>query len=234
MHHSIVKNPQAEAQASTELAAAKERERALEAQLRELGIEPKVKTAVAPAAPTVIRHNMVPGVGNSSQNIGAMHHVITGPGMLANAGTPLAAPVAQFDAVTRVRDEVPGDFIIANQYGPEYVGVDGRMHSDVVGQVQIPKAQLGLRAGDEIVHVARVAVHAAPTQRAVEHRQMLIAQGKLKSPAQIAAAKNRQLPAIGEAIEREEVAIQPVTRSFAEVDAAEERFALIELGDDKR
>jgi hypothetical protein len=233
MHHSIVKSPQAQAEeASGELAAAKQRAEALEAQLKDLGVEPAVRAPVAaPAVPTVIRHNMVPGVGNAP---GAMHHQIVPAGGLAHATQPSAAPVAQFDAVTRVRDEVPGDTIIANQYAPTgQYDQNGRPIEAIVGQIAIPKINLGLRPGEEIVHVSRVAVHAAATQSALEHQRMLIAQGKLRAPGQV-VAKRLPMPTIGETIEREEAPVQPVSHADVDLDKTATRFALIELGDGKR
>ena len=123
--------------------------------------------------------------------------------------------VAEFDAVTRVRDEVVGDVYICNQYDA---------YGTVVGQVAVPK---GPGSGGEIIHVAKVQVHNAPTPQAIAHQELLIAQGKLRAPGAALAPQRQVKRPVEITLESENE--QPVTQSHAS--DTEERFALIELGD---
>ena len=199
MHHSIVKSQQAEVE---ELESAKRRAEVLEKQLRDLGVEPAAAARAAVAAPAgaVVREFRMDNGARKVQIVatggpaGSLGSGSMGPGTL----------VAEFDAVTRVRDEVEGDVYICNQYDA---------YGTVVGQVAVPK---GPGSGGEIIHVAKVQVHNAPTPQAIAHQELLIRQVKrpVKRPVEITLESENE---------------QPVTQSHAS--DTEERFALIELGD---
>jgi hypothetical protein len=210
MHHSIHKSVQAEAD---ELEATKRRAEALEKQLRELGVEPAAAARAAVAAPAgaVVREFRMDNGARKVQIVatggpaGSLGSGSMGPGTL----------VAEFDAVTRVRDEVEGDVYICNQYDA---------YGTVVGQVAVPK---GPGSGGEIIHVAKVQVHNAPTPQAIAHQELLIAQGKLRAPGAALAPQRQVKRPVEITLESENE--QPVTQSHAS--DTEERFALIELGD---
>jgi hypothetical protein len=212
VYHSIQKSVQAEAE---ELEATKRRAEALERQLRDLGVEPKVAAAAVAQAPASATGMAVREyrMDNGARRVQIM--ATNGPaGSLGSGQMGPGTLIAEFDAVTRVRDEVEGDAYICNVYGP-----DGKT---VVNQVAVPKGPMG---GAEIIHVAKVQVHNAPTAAALEHQQLLIAQGKLRAPDAVVQKQVKRLPV--EITLTDEV--QPVTRAHA--DETEERFALIELGD---
>ena len=220
MHHSITKSVQAEAE---ELEVTKRRADALEKQLRELGVEPTTAAkaaAAAPATATVREYRMDNGARKvqimaTNGPAGALGASSMGPGTL----------IAEFDAVTRVRDEIEGDYYTCNVYAPsgQYDG-NGKSIDVVVGQRMVAK---GTGSGGEIIHVAKVQVHDAPTARAIEHQQLLIAQGKLRAPGAVKEIlRPRELPEIVMPVE--------VGHGSSQVDEVEERFALIELGDKER
>ena len=207
MHHSIVKSQQAEAD---ELEATKRRAEALEKQLRELGVEPAAAARAAVAAPAgaVVREFRMDNGARKVQIVatggpaGSLGSGSMGPGTL----------VAEFDAVTRVRDEVEGDVYICNQYDA---------YGTVVGQVAVPK---GPGSGGEIIHVAKVQVHNAPTPQAIAHQELLIAQGKLRAPGDVRPLPQRIVRELPEQI-------VPVEVGHGKTEEVEERFALIELGE---
>jgi hypothetical protein len=207
MHHSITKSVQAEAD---ELEATKRRAEALEKQLRELGVEPKVAATAAATAPAgaVVREFRM---DNGARRV----QIVATNGPAGSLGSGQMGPgtlVAEFDAVTRVRDEVEGDFYICNQYD---------QYGNVIGQTSVPK---GPQSGSEIIHVAKVQVHNAPTQKALEHQELLIAQGKLRAPGDVVKPVRKQLPVEITLVDQDE-------QTVGHADETEERFALIELGD---
>jgi hypothetical protein len=212
VHHSIVKSQQAEVE---ELESAKRRAEALEKQLRDLGVEPKVAAVAVAKAPADATQMAVREfrMDNGARRVQIM--ATNGPaGSLGSGSMGPGTLIAEFDAVTRVRDEVEGDHYICNVYGP-----DGKT---VINQVAVPKGPMG---GAEIIHVAKVQVHNAPTQQAIEHQQMLIAQGKLRAPgAVVSQPQRKQLPV--------EITLEGENeQTVSHADATEERFALIELGE---
>jgi hypothetical protein len=211
MHHSIQKSVQAEAE---ELEATKRRAEALEKQLRELGVEPTVAARAVAQAPagtagmTVREYRM----DNGARRVQIM--ATNGPaGSLGSGSMGPGTLIAEFDAVTRVRDEVAGDVYICNQYDS---------YGTVIGQVTVPK---GPGSGGEIIHVAKVQIHNAPTPQAIAHQELLIAQGKLHVPGAVVQSKQVKRAPVEITLPSE----QPVTQSHAS--DTEERFALIELGD---
>jgi hypothetical protein len=211
MHHSIQKSVQAEAE---ELEATKRRAEALEKQLRELGVEPTVAARVVAQAPAGTAGMAVREyrMDNGARRVQIM--ATNGPaGSLGSGSMGPGTLIAEFDAVTRVRDEVAGDVYVCNQYDS---------YGTVIGQVAVPK---GPGAGSEIIHVAKVQIHNAPTPQAIAHQEMLIAQGKLHVPGAALAPQRQVKRPVEITLENE----QPVTQSHAS--DTEERFALIELGD---
>lgn len=206
MHHSIQKSVQAEAD---ELEATKRRAEALERQLRELGVEPKVAATAAQNAPAgaVVREYRLDG----TRKVQIM--ATGGPAGSIGSGTMGGGTlIAELDVVTRVRDEVEGDFYICNQYD---------QHGNVIGQQTVPK---GPGSGGEIIHVAKVAVHNAPTPQALAHQELLIAQGKLRAPGDVRPLPQRIVRELPEQI-------VPVEVGHGKTEEVEERFALIELGE---
>jgi hypothetical protein len=211
VYHSIQKSVQAEAE---ELEATKRRAEALERQLRDLGVEPKVAAAAVAQAPASATGMAVREyrMDNGARRVQIM--ATNGPaGSLGSGQMGPGTLIAEFDAVTRVRDEVEGDVYICNQYD---------QHGNVVGQVAVPK---GPMSGAEIIHVAKVQIHNAPTAQAIAHQELLIAQGKLRAPDAVVQKQVKRLPV---EITLQDENEQPVR---AHADETEERFALIELGD---